>query len=85
MYTAVQVAIFVACVAFVFCVPFALLGFYRLHKTTEHLLRVVKEVREELKPLVRTTNTTVEKLHALTVMAQDQWHEIGRASCRERV
>jgi hypothetical protein len=78
MYLAVEIAIFVACVAIVCFVPVAIFTLFRIHQATERLLCLVEQLRQESKTLISGINATVEKVRALAQLAEDQWFEVEK-------
>jgi uncharacterized protein YoxC len=78
MSIALEVALFIACIAFIILVPVIILTLYRIHQVTERLLHVVEGFREETKPLIRSMSATADRLHAVSIAAQDQLHEVDK-------
>ncbi len=78
MSLALQIVLFIACIAFIIAEPVVIVALFRLHALTEQLLHDVNQLREEFQPLIRTMGATVERLHALSAAAQQEWREVER-------
>src|ERR1051326_6100492 len=78
MTLAMEIAVFIACIAFIIWVPVIIVALYRMHAIAARMLHVIEKFREECKPMVQKMDAATERLNLLSVLAQNQWHEVEK-------